>query len=146
MGFFDKVKKAGAGFFEIKDSDLPAPLRDRGRKEILEHGSPATAKVWLDDKFDIDSESRSPLYNNTCRLEVHRPPDSPYEVYGLFSVVTNFRYWATPGIELPVKVDPANRERVAIDWENFEASGARDAAERAAVANRNRPAAADDGG
>jgi hypothetical protein len=121
-------------------------LRDRGRKEILAEGTAATAKVWLDDRFDVDSESRSDLYRNTCRLEVHLPSESPYEVYGLFSVVTNFRLWATPGIELPVKVAPSNRELVAIDWDTFEASGARETAERAAVAKRNRPASARDDG
>ncbi len=51
----------------------------------------------------------------------------------MFRVVSNFQHWASPGIEFPVKIDPADPNHVAIDWPAFEASGAREAAERAAV-------------
>ena len=61
-------------------------------------------------------------------LEVTLPGEDPYRVSGSFKVPAKAertgltRGSLSRGLDLPVRVDPANRERVEIDWERFAAS------------------------
>jgi hypothetical protein len=73
-------------------------------------------------------------------LEVQLPGRDAYEVQGRFDVprkAENVSFFdianaLKPGLELPVRVDPADPETVAIDWDRFLADPGRKKAVKAA--------------
>lgn len=79
-------------------------------------------------------------------LEIRLPGRDPYEVAGKFRVpkraeninLLNIQNKLPEGLELPVRVDPADADRVAIDWDRFLSSPGRKEAMREGVESARR--------
>ena len=126
---------------------------DRSAKRLLAEGIEATAVV-LESRRAEDYEGVSAgepwpweLGLNIIgtrrywfRLEVRAPGSEPYEVHGEFKVprkaenvnLFNAANHLGPGLELPVRVDPADSVSLEVDWDRFLASPGRKKAVRAA--------------
>lgn len=80
--------------------------------EILRDGTPALAIV---------TGLPSPVDEDRCALqillEVQLPAQRAYEVNYIFPLA---RMWSglVLGMELPVRVDPVDRHRIAVQWED----------------------------
>src|ERR1044072_6299593 len=114
-------------------------LFDRGEKKILERGTPGTAVIRESRKIEDDGTDehgqRGEFLLNDLRdagfwgqhryeftLEVEVPGRAPYEVTGQFKTPAKagrtgmFSHRGLkPGLKLPVKPDPADTQRIAID-------------------------------
>ena len=123
-------------------------LLRRGRDRGIEGGIEGTAKIlaldrdadwtgkpqdgeswWWEDAYDVLAKKGYEL-----DLEVTLPGREPYRVRGRFKVPakaerTGFvRGSLNPGLELPVRVDPADPDRVEVDWDRFAADPDREGA------------------
>ncbi len=131
-------------------------LFDGSSKSILERGIAGTAVIResrkIEDGTDEHGRRGDYLLNNmrdaglwgkhryVFTLEIQVPEIAPYEISGEFKTpakagrtgVLSHR-GLEPGLELPVKVDRADRQRIAIDWDAFLASPDRKAAVKEAV-------------
>lgn len=126
-----------------------------GRRGSLRNGIEGTAVIRRSEPFgepgrrNNSGESIFDLELNrfgtrryTFTLEVRTPDRDPYEVEGQFKVprkAENTGWLAAdvgnklqPGLELPVRVDPADPSSVEIDWDRYLASPGRKTAQRAA--------------
>ncbi len=132
-------------------------LFDRGEKKILERGIDGTAVIRKAEKVEDDGVDehgrRGQFVLNDMRdaglwgkhsykltLEIKIPETEPYEVSGEFRTPAKAgrtglvsHRGLQPGLELPVKVDRDDSQRVAIDWEAFLADPGRKAAVKEAV-------------
>jgi hypothetical protein len=132
-------------------------LFDRGEKKILEGGIAGTAVIREASKVEDDARDekgqRGQYALNDMRdaglwgkhsynftLEIQVPETEPYEVSGAFKTPAKAgrtglvsHRGLQPGLELPVKVDRDDPQRIAIDWDAFLADPDRKAAVKAAV-------------
>ncbi len=108
-------------------SDVRSVADDRGEGEILKEGTPAKGIVKgfpnqvPDDRFAMQ-----------IPLEVHPPSGEPYEVNYVFTAA-RMKAAITVGMEIPVKVDPNDPQRVAVQWDAQQASIAAAGGDMAAV-------------
>lgn len=131
-------------------------LFDRGRKQVLEggiegsaliresnpYGEPGARSNSGETIFDLEL-NRFGNRNYRFALEVRIPDRDPYEVEGDFKVprkAENTGFLAAdvgnalkPGLELPVRVDPNDRESIEVDWDRYLSSPGRKQAQRAAT-------------
>jgi hypothetical protein len=132
-------------------------LFDRSSKKILERGIAGTAVIRESRKIEDDGTDehgrRGEFLLNDMRdaglwgkhryvftLEIQVPEAEPYEISGEFKTpakagrtgVLSHR-GLEPGLQLPVKVDRDDPQRIAIDWDAFLASPDRKAAVKEAV-------------
>jgi hypothetical protein len=132
-------------------------LFDRSSKRILERGVAGTAVIRESRKIEDDARDehgqRGQYVLNDMRdaglwgkhsydltLEIQIPGTEAYEVSGEFKTPAKAGRTGLvshrglgPGLELPVKVDREDPQRVAIDWDAFLASPDRKAAVKKAV-------------
>jgi hypothetical protein len=136
MGFLKGVRDLKGvsdhhgGMPSIRQSfkDIGAVMDDRGEREIMKNGTPtkAVAKGFPEpvpgDRFAMQ-----------ILLEVH-PADggAPYDVQYVFPA-TRMKAALSVGMELPVKVDPADPQRIAVQWDAQQASIAAAGGDMAAV-------------
>jgi hypothetical protein len=112
----------------------------RGEAEVLEASRPEPRTRQDRAAGDIDV-SEFGIGRHTFRLQVRLPGHDPYEVDGRFKVPPEVqfgkrrsmvlrpfakRHQIPAGLVLPVDVDPAKPEDVAIDWDAFLAAGGND--------------------
>jgi hypothetical protein len=107
--------------------DIGAAVDDRGEREVMKKGTPAkaVAKGFAEpvpgDRFAMQ-----------ILLEVHPPSGAPYEVKYVFPT-TRMKAAITVGMEIPVKVDPEDPQRIAVQWDAQQASIAAAGGDVAAV-------------
>jgi hypothetical protein len=120
MGFFKTVKDVKAlgdyhgGIPSMKDAyrDISSMADDRGEGEILKNGTPTKAVVQgfatpvPDDRFAME-----------IPLDVY-PPDGgqPYRLDYRFPT-TRMKGALSVGMEVPIKVDPGDPTRIAVQWD-----------------------------
>jgi hypothetical protein len=124
MGFMDQVKKVGLA---VVTGGASVVMDQRGQQKLLETGTPARAVVkefrqqWDTDDDALVSKQSVRWGNSQMTLEVRPEGGAPYEWSGEMWVRVK-HYNALPGTtivgsELPVKVDPADPQKVAVDWD-----------------------------
>lgn len=108
--------------------DISAMADDRGEKEILALGAPTKAVVQgfatpvPDDRFAME-----------IPLDVHPPGGGdPYRVNYRFPTV-RMKAALSVGMEVPVKVDPADPSRIAMQWDAQQGSIASAGGDMAAI-------------
>ena len=107
--------------------DLGSISDDRGEREILKSGTAARAvakgftEPVLGDRFALQ-----------IPLEIHPPGGAPYTVNYVFSSA-RMKAPMTVGMEVPVKIDPADPQRVAVQWDAQQAGIAAAGGDMAAV-------------
>lgn len=109
----------------------------RGEAEVLEASRPEPRTRRDAAAGDIDVSDFG-IGRHTLRLEVRLPGQAAYEVSGNFKVPAEVQFGKKRsmmlrpfvkrhpiplGLKLPVDVDPAKPEDVAIDWDAFLAAG-----------------------
>jgi hypothetical protein len=136
---FKDMKDAVAGAKELGDhhggmpsisgafSDIKALSDDRGEGEILKSGTPAKAIV---KSFAVPSTMEQ--FAMTIDLEIHAAGRAPYAITYTYPTARQ-KAPMTPGMEIPVKVDPANPSRVAVQWDALKGSIAASGGDMAAV-------------
>lgn len=83
----------------------------RGSSELLAEGVPARAIVR-----EMGTPSRHAKYFNLMLdLEVHPRTGEPYRIANEFMVPASAQL--RPGTELAVRIDPADRAKLVIDWD-----------------------------
>jgi hypothetical protein len=98
-------------------------------RKILKKGTPGTATIIAMSMPDAGASSQ----NIAMTLQVRVEGMNPYEVEDQWMV--NRKHTIGFGVELPVKVDPGNPQKVAIDWDAADDQhAAQTAARRAALA------------
>ena len=122
----DAVKK-GARMMVMGEVDT---LREASaQKKLAAEGTPTTARVvsfteqWRDEDEDV---SRPRWGASEMTLEVTPPGGGePYEWSGAMWVRVKIAERGGPleGRELPVRVDPTDPQRVAVDWDAVDAQG-----------------------
>ncbi len=100
---------------------------------LLKDGTPARAKLTsFDDHSRNTNSKRSSAH---IVLEVRPEGGSPYTWQGEADVVVEPWRWVMRGLvpDIPVRIDPADQSRLAIDWDVLtpEAEGAFNATGRA---------------
>src|ERR687885_627644 len=124
MGLFKGMKDLKAlgdhhgGMPSMKSAfkDIAAVADDRGEREILKNGTPAkaVAKGFTQpvpgDRFAMQ-----------IPLEIHPPGGEPYEVNYVFTAA-RMKAAITVGMEIPVKIDPEDPQRIAVQWDAQQAS------------------------
>jgi hypothetical protein len=120
----DAVKK-GARMMVMGEVDT---LREASaQKKLAESGTPTTARVvsfteqWIDDEHP----NSKPRWGASKMTLAVTPPGGgdPYEWSGGMWVRVKIAERGGPleGRELPVRVDPADPQKVAVDWDAVEA-------------------------
>ena len=90
--------------------NFSAQQADQGR--LLAEGIPGTAIIR-----EMGTPDRGATwFNLMLDLEVHPTTREPYRVANDYLVPAAVHL--EPGVELPVKIDPDDRAKLAIDWEN----------------------------
>src|SRR3954451_10138491 len=101
----------GGAFRDLNDlSD------DRGAAEILKDGAPARAVV---KGFSMPSTTER--FAMTIDLEIHAPGKEPYTVTHTYATARQ-KAPMTPGMEIPVKVHPADPSMIAVQWDALQGS------------------------
>jgi hypothetical protein len=144
MGLFDKMKAAtmrdtgerdtgerdAGGGPSMKDAfrDISVIADDRGENEILQKGTPTKAVIQgfatpaPDDRFAME-----------IPLDVYPPEGGdPYRLTYRFPT-TRMKAALSVGMEVPIKVDPGDRTRIAVQWDAQKASIAAQGGDYAAV-------------
>ena len=107
--------------------DIGAVADDRGEREILKNGTAAkaVAKGFTEpvpgDRFAMQ-----------IPLEVHPPSGEPYMVNYVFTAA-RMKAGVTAGMEVPVKIDPNDPQRIAVQWDAQQANIAAAGGDMAAV-------------
>ena len=107
--------------------DIAAVADDRGEREILKTGTPAkaVAKGFTEpvpgDRFAMQ-----------IPLEVHPPSGEPYQINYVFTAA-RMKAGITAGMEIPIKIDPEDPQRIAVQWDAQQASIAAAGGDMAAV-------------
>jgi hypothetical protein len=136
MGFFKTVKDVKAlgdhhgGMPSMRDAyrDISSMADDRGEGEILKKGTPTKAVVQgfatpvPDDRFSME-----------IPLDVYPPEGGdPYRLSYRFPT-TRMKAALSVGMEIPIKVDPGDPTRIAVQWDAQKASIAAAGGDYAAV-------------
>jgi hypothetical protein len=103
------VSESIARMRETVDS-INAQQADSGR--LLAEGLPGTAII----REMGTPERGATWFNLTLDLEVHPQTREPYRVANEYLVPAAVHL--EPGVELPVRIDPDDRAKLAIDWGN----------------------------
>jgi hypothetical protein len=131
-------------------------LFSRGRKESAADAIEGTAKIvavdrdadWAGKAKDGESWWWEDAYDSFAKkgyeldLEVSIPGHEPYRVRDRFKVPAKaertglMRESLTPGLELPVRVDRSDPQRVEVDWSRFAADPGRKRALESGRVNR----------
>jgi len=96
--------------------DISATFDDRGEREILKSGIAAKGivrgfvSVVPGDRFAMQ-----------IPIEVHPPDGLPYTIDYVFPTV-RMQAAITAGMEIPVKIDRENPQRIAVQWDAQKAS------------------------
>jgi hypothetical protein len=135
MGFLNGMKDLKGlsdhhgGMPSIKGAfkDIAAVADDRGEREILKNGTPAkaVAKGFTEpvpgDRFAMQ-----------IPLEVHPPSGEPYQINYVFTAA-RMKAAISAGMEVPIKIDPEDPQRIAVQWDAQQASIAAAGGDMAAV-------------
>ncbi len=136
---FKDMKDAVAGAKQLGDhhggmpsisgalSDVKALSDDRGEGRILQSGTPAKAVV---KSFAVPSTLQK--FAMTIDLEIHAAGREPYVITYTYPTARQ-KAPMTPGMEIPVKVDPVDPARVAVQWDALKGSIAASGGDMAAV-------------
>lgn len=142
MGLFKgmkDMKDAVAGAKELGDhhggmpsiggafKDIKALSDDRGEGEILKDGTPAKAVV---KSFAMPSTTEK--FAMQIDLEIHPPSGAAYLITYTYPTARQ-KAAMSVGMEIPVKVDPADPSRVAVQWDALKGSIAAAGGDMAAV-------------
>ena len=100
-----------------------------GEGVIIGHGTPARGAQWFN--MDID-------------MEIHVSGRKPYRINNQYMVPAGATLG--PGVKLPVKVDPDDQTKIAIDWQNAGQAPARGEVRPAGDAHASAPAPQSEGG
>jgi hypothetical protein len=123
MGFMDQVKKFGRA---VVTGEMDTLAEHRAQKKLLETGTPARGLVkefrqqWDTHDDALVSVERVRWGASQMTLEVRPEGGAPYEWSGEQWVrvkVYNELPGEFVGSEVPVKVDPADPQKVAVDWD-----------------------------
>jgi hypothetical protein len=121
VSFADKLKKGADLLFTGGMGGVISEMREH--KEIMASGTPTRARVENFRK-QWDSDKGEPRWGASQMTLVVTPPGGgePYEWSGdvWVRVKVAARGGALQGRELPVKVDPGDPQRVAVDWDAVE--------------------------
>jgi hypothetical protein len=125
MGMFKALKDAKAlgdyhgGMPSIRGSfkDISALADDRGENEILKNGTPTKAVVQ-----GITTPVPGDRFAMQVPLDVY-PPDggAPYQINYVFPTA-RMKAAMSIGMEVPIKVDPGDPTRIALQWDAQRAS------------------------
>jgi hypothetical protein len=135
MGFFkglNDIRQASAergGMPSIGDSfrDIGKLFDDRGEREILKTGVAAKAVVR-----GFAEQVPGDRFAMRIPLEIHPPQGDPYTINYVFPSV-RMQAAMSAGMEVPVKIDPNDPQRVAVQWDAQKASIAAAGGSNAAV-------------
>ena len=97
-----ELNEMQSGSSELLTNGLP------GEGVVIAHGTPARGAQWFN--MDID-------------MEIHLPGKAPYQVNNQYMVPNGANFG--PGATLPVRVDPNDPSKIAIDWSKAGAAPAR---------------------
>jgi hypothetical protein len=136
MGLFKAMKDAKAlgdyhgGRPSMKDAfkDISALADDRGEGEVLKNGTPTKAVVQ-----GFPSPVPGDRFAMQIPLDVYPPGGgAPYQLNYVFPTA-RMKAAITAGMEVPVKVDPNDPTRVAVQWDAQKAEIAAAGGDMAAV-------------
>jgi len=135
MGFFKGMKDLKdlsdhhGGMPSIKGAfkDMAAVADDRGEKEILKNGTPAKAVAK-----GFTEPVRGDKFAMQIPLEVHPATGEAYQVNYVFTAA-RMKAPITAGMEIPIKIDPEDPQRIAVQWDAQQASIAAAGGDMAAV-------------
>jgi hypothetical protein len=123
MGFMDGVKKVGLA---VVTGGMSTAMEHRSQEKLLETGTPARAVVkefrqqWDTDDDALVSHQSVRWGNSKMTLEVQPEGGAPYDWSGEMWVrvkIYNELPGELVGSTVPVKVDPADPQKVAVDWD-----------------------------
>ncbi len=83
---------------------------DRGERKLLRSGVAATAIVR-----GFPMQVRGDRFAMRIPLEIHPPQGRPYTINYVYPTV-RMRSALAAGMEVPIKIDPSDRRRVAVEW------------------------------
>ena len=137
MGFFKGAKdlqelsKHHGGMPSIRGAfkDIGAMADDRGEREVLKDGIPATGVVkGFAEPVPGDRFAMHML------IEVHPASGGPYDIDYVFPT-TRMKAAITPGMEIPIKVLAEDPQRIAVQWDVQQGAIAAQGGDMAAVSN-----------
>jgi hypothetical protein len=136
MGFFKAMKGAKelgdyhGGMPRMRDAfkSMEALSDDRGEKEILKNGTPSKATVQ-----GFTTPVPGDAFAMQIPLDVEPPGGgTPYRVNYVFPTA-RMKAAITVGMVVPVKVDPADPQKIAVQWDAQKAEIAAAGGDMAAV-------------
>lgn len=107
--------------------DIGKLADDRGEREILKSGTPAEAVVK-----GFPTPIQGDKFAMQILVEVHLEGRDPYDVEYVFPSA-RMQAGLGVGMKVPVKVDPADPTRIAVQWDIYKASIAAQGGDMAAV-------------
>jgi Short C-terminal domain len=124
MGLFKDFKNMKAtadehgGMPSLKDvrRDIHSTFDDRGEREILASG--IAAKGIVKGFVSVVPGDRFAMQ---IPIEVHPPGGAPYTIDYVFPTV-RMQAAITAGMEVPIKIDRQNPQRIAVQWDAQQAS------------------------
>ncbi len=137
MGMFKSIRDAKAlgdyhgGRPSMRDAfkDISAMADDRGEGEILKNGTPTKAVVQ-----GFTTPVPGDRFAMQIPLDVYPPEGgAPYRIDYVFPT-TRMKAALSVGMEIPVKVDPGDPTRIAVQWDAQKAAIAAAGGDYAAVA------------
>jgi hypothetical protein len=108
-------------------------------KRFLKKAVPATAVVRYVIP-DTGDGGGAPWDNLNAELEVSIGGREPYSLKGIFNGDKKLAPFVAPGATLPVRADPDNPNKVAIDWDEWRSAGGATDGDHEDVARANREA------
>jgi hypothetical protein len=142
MGMFKALKDAKAlgdyhgGMPSMRDAfkDISSLADDRGEREILKNGTPTKAVVQ-----GFATPVPGERFAMTIPLDVYPPTGgAAYRIDYVFPVA-RMKAALSVGMEIPVKVDPGDPTKIAVQWDaqtaSIAAAGGAHAAIQAGLAN-----------
>jgi hypothetical protein len=108
-------------------TDLSKIADDKGEREVLKKGVPAKA-VTKGFPEPVQGER----FAMHILLTVHPPSGEPYDVDYVFPTA-RMKAGLSVGMELPIKIDPEDPGRIAVQWDAQQASIAAAGGDMAAV-------------
>jgi hypothetical protein len=114
MGMFKDLRGLLRSSKQLRDSFPMPSMRDsiQQMRETVDNFIPGTAIIR-----EMGTPDRGATwFNLMLDLEVHPTTREAYRVANDYLVPAAVHL--EPGVELPVKIDPDDRAKLAIDWEN----------------------------